>query len=356
MTQRILDETDGRLLTAIQKQIPLVARPFDGIAQIIGMTEADVLARLARLKAKPGAVIRQISAIFDTRALGYDSSLVAAKVDPARLERAAATISLHPGVTHNYERNHAYNLWYTVAVPPESRLGLAKTIEVLHTLSGARMTRPFPTLKLFKIGVSFDVSGPADATAKSDADGFDEEDRRQAMGFAVTDADKRMIRVLQQDLPIAERPFDEWARQAGVSVEQILQAAQGYLDQKRMRRFSAVLHHRQAGFSANGMGAWAVPPEKTDEFGRLAARYSAVSHCYLRPTYEDWPYSLFTMVHGQKREDCDAVLSELSAATGIRDYLALYSSREFKKTRLKYFTGEIEAWEQNVPATGAAGL
>jgi len=314
----------------------------------MGIDESDVLGRLARLKARPGAIIRQISAIFDTKALGYESSLVAAKVDPARLERAAAVISQHPGVTHNYERNHSFNLWYTLAVPPGSRLGLAKTVELLHSLSGARSTRLFPTLKLYKIGVSFDVSGSADATARAVAPAFSEEDRAQAMAFEVTDADKRMIRVLQQDLPIAERPFDQWAQQAGVSVEHFLQAAQAYLDQKRMRRFSAVLHHRQAGFSANGMGAWAVAPERQDQFGALAASYAAVSHCYLRPTYEDWPYSIFTMVHGQKQEDCTAVLSELSRAGGISDYVALYSTREFKKTRLKYFTGEIEQWEQTV--------
>jgi DNA-binding Lrp family transcriptional regulator len=249
-------------------------------------------------------------------------------------------------VTHNYLRNHAYNLWYTVAVPPESRLGLEGTIRILHDESGASATRMFPTLKLYKIGVSFDVSGERAATARSGRPKFSQEERSKANKHPITPADKRMIRVLQQDLPLIARPFDQWAEEAGVTLEELLSAARMYLEQKRMRRFSAVLHHREAGFAANGMGVWAVPPEKQEEFGATAGSFAAVSHCYLRPVYEDWPYSIFTMVHGTKPEDCDAVLKAISDATGVRDYAALYSSREFKKVRLRYFLGDIEAWEQ----------
>jgi siroheme decarboxylase len=106
-----------------------------------------------------------------------------------------------------------------------------------------------------------------------------------------------------------------------------------------------VLRHRQAGFGANAMGAWVVPPEARETFGTTAASFSAVSHCYERPTYQDWPYSIFTMVHGQSREDCEQVLKAISVATGVTEYAALYSSQEYKKVRVKYFTGDIEAWE-----------
>ena len=112
-----------------------------------------------------------------------------------------------------------------------------------------------------------------------------------------------------------------------------------------MRRFSAVIRHRQAGFGANAMGVWPVPPERQEKFGQIAASFSAVSHCYLRPTYQDWPYSIFTMVHGQTREECEKVLAEISRTTGVTEYRALYSSQEFKKVRVKYFMGDIEAWE-----------
>jgi DNA-binding Lrp family transcriptional regulator len=345
------DSTDLKILDLIQQQIPLVETPFAAIAQKLGLDEADVLRRISAMKQKP-AVIRQISAIFDSRTLGYTSCLVAAKVEESRIEAAAAEINKCPGVSHNYRRNHAYNLWYTVAVPPDSKLGLQGTVDALHKLSGAIVTRLMPSLKLFKIGVKFNLSGEDEVAARTDAKpAFDSDKQaKAAAAFSVTDADKRMIRVLQQDLPIEPRPFDAWAQQAGVMVVQLLEAAKRYEQVGCMRRFSAVLKHREAGFGANAMGAWVVPPEKHDSFGATAASFSAVSHCYLRPSYEDWPYSIFTMVHGQSKEECEQVLAAIAKETGITDYAALYSSHEFKKVRVKYFTGEIERWEDQVLA------
>lgn len=342
-----LEELDVKILDVIQQQIPLVERPYLAIAEKLGLSESDVIARIAKLKAKPGGVIRQISAIFDSRTLGYTSCLVAAKVEDGRIEAAAAEINKCPGVSHNYQRNHSYNLWYTVAVPPDSALGLQGTVDVLHRQSGAIVTRLMPSLKLFKIGVKFNLAGEDEVTARDEAKpAFDSEKQSAAASkFKVTEADKRMIRVLQQDLPAEARPFDAWAAQAGVSVNGLLDAAKRYEAIGCVRRFSAVLKHREAGFGANAMGAWIVPPEKQDEFGALAASFSAVSHCYLRPSYEDWPYSIFTMVHGQSKEQCEQVLAEISKTTGITTYAALYSSHEFKKVRVKYFTGDIEAWE-----------
>ena len=232
-----------------------------------------------------------------------------------------------------------------VALPPDSRLGLDRTIDILHRESGALQTRLMPTLKLFKIGVKLNLGGK-DAPARIEAPRFTEVDRNAAMAYAVTDADKRMIRVLQQDLPLTERPYDLWAQQAGVSVPALLASAQQYAQQKRMRRFAAVLHHREAGFKSNGMGVWVVPDGQEDWFGQTAATFSSVSHCYLRPTYEDWPYNLFTMVHAPDRVACDEVMETISHATGISNYAALYSSKEYKKVRMRYFTPEVEEWEQ----------
>jgi DNA-binding Lrp family transcriptional regulator len=156
---------------------------------------------------------------------------------------------------------------------------------------------------------------------------------------------KPLIRALQQNLPIEPRPFDAFAEQAGVSVDRLLAAARDYLSCGIMRRFSAVLRHREIGMSANAMGVWIVPPELHDSFGETAAKNSSVSHCYLRPSYPDWPYSLFTMVHGKARVDCERELAAISLTTGIKDYTSLYSTHEFKKVRVKYFTRDVEQWE-----------
>lgn len=349
------DAMDVRLLDVIQTEVPLVDRPFAAVAKRVGKTEADVLSRVAALKSPPGAAIRQIGAIFDSKALGYQSTLVAVRVDEGRLDDAAAAISRHPGVSHNYRRDHAFNLWYTLAVPPGSRLGLAGTAAALHRLSGARSSRLLPTLKLFKIGVRFDLGGGGDGESiqpPSGAPRFTQELQDRARAAGVAPADRPLIRVLQQDLPLVPQPFDAWAGEAGLSVAELLNAADRYRRRGQMRRFSAVLRHREVGMAANAMGVWAVPPDRHESFGATAAGFDAVSHCYLRPTYPDWPYSVFTMVHGPTREACQAVLSAIADATGVRRYAALYSTKEYKKTRVQYFTGDTEAWEAVHAAAG----
>jgi DNA-binding Lrp family transcriptional regulator len=250
-------------------------------------------------------------------------------------------ISRHPGVSHNYERQHDYNLWYTLAVPPNSKLGLEKTLEILHRQSGASATRMLPTLKLFKIGVKFDL-GAEDRRTETKRHRAKHSRPSRELG----ETDYAIIRVLQRDLPIVAEPFNEWAAEVGLSVDQLMSVATEYQQQQWMRRFSAVLHHRQAGFTANAMGVWVVPPEKQEALGRLAATFSAVSHCYLRPSYEDWPYSLFTMVHGTSREACETVLADISRESGITQYRSLYSTREFKKVRVQYFLDDIPEWEE----------
>ncbi|HVT87343.1 MAG TPA: AsnC family transcriptional regulator [Tepidisphaeraceae bacterium] len=346
-----LDDHDLKLLDFLQRQLPLVERPFEEVAKNVGMTESQVLERIAALKTKPRGVIRQISAIFDSRTLGYTSCLVAAKVDESKIESAAAEINLHPGVSHNYRRNHTYNLWYTLAVPPNSRLGLQKTVDFLHERSGAIVTRLMPSLKLYKIGVKFNLAGEGDVAARVDAPAFDSEPQSKSSTFVATERDKRMIRALQKDLPIESRPFDRLAEEAGVDVPTLLHTAKEYETLGCMRRFSAVLRHREAGFGANAMGCWIVPANQQDTFGPLAASFSAVSHCYLRPSYEDWPYSIFTMVHGKSPEECHQVLAAISKQSQITQYTALFSSHEYKKVRVKYFMGDIEAWETQALAS-----
>src|SRR6478672_1614785 len=159
-----LEALDRELLNAVQWDFPLTAAPYAALGERLGISEAEVLTRLRAAKA--AGVLRQLSAIFDTRALGYSSALVAAKVDPDRVDDAAAVISRHPGVSHNYKRNHAYNLWYTLAVPPGEDLDAH--LSVLHRDSASLVTRKLPTLTLYKIGVKLDMTGNTAADARSE--------------------------------------------------------------------------------------------------------------------------------------------------------------------------------------------
>ncbi len=337
----MMDGTDKDILNFIQREFPLEREPFAAIGREVGISGAEVIRRIEALKR--GKVIRQISAIFDTRVLGYESTLVAAKIPKRKLNEGAKAVNSHPGVSHNYERDNEFNLWYTVAVPPGSRLGLKGTVDVLHHISGAEKTRVLPTLKLFKIGVTLDMK--QGATAKKEAPQYGESDR-QGADRNISEDDKAAIRALQEDVPLTPRPFDLWGEGVGLSWEDLLDRAYDLRERKIMRRFSAVLYHRKAGFRANAMGVWEVPDERVEEVGQAFAQYQAVSHCYQRPTYEDWPYALFSMVHGRSVEECESVLDAMGAETGLTERLSLYSTREYKKTRVRYFTPEMEAWER----------
>lgn len=344
VTRHKPDDADRELLNALQAGLALVRTPYREVGERIGMPEAEVLGRLQRLK--DAQIVRQLSAIFDTRALGYESSLVAARYPDDRLFEAAAIVGGHPGVSHNYRRTHAFNLWYTLAVEPDSRLGLEATMERLREETGAESMRLLPTIKLFKINVQLDMTGKQKGDEK---DAAPAPPPRRGDGVLPTAADKAAIAILQRDLPVTERPFDIWAAEVGIAPDELLAQAQVFADRAYMRRFAAVLNHRKAGFGANGMAVWRVPEERLEEVGPQMAAFRAVSHCYRRPTYPDWPYSIFTMVHSRSKETCEDVIQAIAEETGYTapdDRAVLYSTYEFKKIRLMYFTPDYAEWEE----------
>lgn len=336
-----LEDLDRELLNAVQWDFPLTERPYAALAERLGVDEPALRDRVARLK--DAGVLRQLSAIFDTRALGYNSALVAAKIEPDRVDDAARVISEHPGVSHNYKRNHAYNLWYTIAVPPGQTLD--DHVDALHTESGALVTRKLPTLKLYKIGVKLDMTGATAANAKVDVLEHERPERRPDMVAPdLSDLEIATIRVVQEDLPLVERPFAAEGEVLGCSEADVLDLLRSFKERKLMRRFAAVMNHRNAGFKANAMGVWAVPEERLDVLGPQMAGFAAVSHCYRRPTYEDWPYSVFTMVHGRTARDCEATIDAIRVDTGIDEYALLWSVKEYKKIRVRYFTPDWDGW------------
>ncbi|MEW6582482.1 MAG: AsnC family transcriptional regulator [Actinomycetota bacterium] len=347
------DRVDGQLLNALQAGIPLSRRPFAEIGAAIGLAEDEVLARTARLK--EAAIIRQISAIFDTRALGYTSSLVAARYSDDRLFDAAKVINGHPGVSHNYRRTHDFNVWFTVAVEHDSKLGLEGTVDALAEATGAESMRLLPTLQLFKIAVQLDMTGEKkvdDRTAPKAAP-------VRGDGVLPSEEDRRYVLVLQQDLPIEPAPFDRWAADAGMDPDELIAQGETFIQRRYMRRFAAVLNHRRAGFGANGMAVWRVPEDRLDEVGPRMAAFSAVSHCYRRPTYPDWPFNLFAMVHARSLDACEEAIRALAEDTGLTDpadRAVLYSTLEFKKIRLVYFSPEHREWERRALAGEALPL
>jgi DNA-binding Lrp family transcriptional regulator len=335
-----LDELDKRLLNLMQGSFPIAPRPYQQVAAQCGIDEADAIARVQQLIDE--RIIRQVTPIFDTRALGYSSMLVAAKVDPDNPWRAANVINQHPGVSHNYLRNHEFNIWFTIATEPDSPLGLDRTLEVLAKEAGAESVRQLPTLKLFKIRMDLEMEGSTEDLAKA----VQAQPPAETAPQPYDEFDKAVIRATQGDLPVIPEPYAPAAEQLGVAQDKLLAHLQAMQERRLLRRVAGILFHRRAGFSANGMGVWKVPEDQIMELGPKMAAYRGISHCYERPTYADWPYSIFTMAHGRSKEECDAILDSIASDTGVTEWTTLYSSTEFKKIRLLYFTEDFRAWER----------
>jgi DNA-binding Lrp family transcriptional regulator len=335
-----LEDVDRRLLNVMQGRFPIEPRPYARVAELAKIPEQEAMARVRHLLDE--RIIRQVTPIFDTRALGYSSMLVAAKVDAESPHRAAKVINAHPGVSHNYLRNHEFNLWFTIATEPDSKLGLDGTLEVLAREAGAESVRQLPTLKLFKIRMDLEMEGSTEDLAKAAVAA----DPVELDPQPYDERDIEVIRALQGDMPVVEEPYAPAAAALGMAQEAFLDHLAGMQERGILRRVAAILYHRRAGFSANGMGVWKVPEERILDVGRQMAAVRGISHCYQRPTYADWPYSVFTMAHGRSKQECDAILDSIEAMSGIHERATLYSSTEFKKIRLLYFTDEFKAWER----------
>ena len=335
-----LAESDKELLNEIQWTFPLVTRPFDIIAKKFDTTPEIIKEKLNNLKEI--GVLRQLSAIFDTRKLGYTSSLVAMEIEHDQLEHVASQINRHPGVSHNYERDHQFNLWFTLAVPPGADLN--SELEKFNVLKGIKKVRMLPTLQLFKIGVKLDMVDDK----KHEVAPTEEKKEIKNIKFEPTEDDKDFIRELQKDMEIIDEPFVKAANNLGITEDELFSKMKHYESLGVLRRFAAILRHRQVGFTANGMIVWKVPEDRITSVGETLGSFPQVSHCYERPTYDDWPYNVFSMIHCKTHDEAYDVAKTIQNQIDVNEYKILFSSREFKKTRVEYFVEHSFSLEDTV--------
>lgn len=326
-----MDAVNRVLLDRIQRSFPLVSEPYQALAEGLEIGGREVIERIGRLKEQK--LVRQVSAIFNTGALGYRSSLVAMAVPEDRLDGAAETINRYPGVSHNYLRPGVYNMWFTIAVPPGG--SLEGEVAGLAAEAGGWPVLVLPALRKYKLAVVLDVLEEGDWEAGDERSDLPLVE--SSAFFQPTAENIQAVRCIQEDLPLVERPFAAWAGDLGMSEGELLELIDSWLKLGFMRRFAAVLNHRQAGFNANGMIVWNCPEDRMDEVGLILASHGEVSHCYYRPGYPEWPYNLYAMVHGRSAEACRQIAGKLGEAVELPDYQILFSTREFKKIRLKLF-------------------
>ncbi len=319
---------EKRVVRELQEGIPIEKEPFRLLAERLGCEEERLLTTISHLKET--GLIRNISPIYDTRMLGYDSALVAFRVVPERLEDVAASVSLHHGVSHNYEREHHFNLWFTLAVPSRNDGLLEKEVERLSEKDGVEDYVVLRTKRMFKIGVRLDPT--QDARAKERVE------RRRHPFVPLTEEEKEFVRITQMDMDICSRPYLVYAERLGMEEGALIEKLCEFRERGVLRRIAAIFRHRKVGFVANGMSVWRVPPERVEEVGSFIASFKGVSHCYERSINgKAWKYNIFAMIHGKKVEDVKGVVEEIKKETGINDCQILYTRREFKKERIRYF-------------------
>jgi DNA-binding Lrp family transcriptional regulator len=329
--------TDPKLLVALQKGLPLHARPFAGVGAPLGLTEAAVLERVRALFAT--GVARRFGAVFDARSLGYESTLCAAELPSATLEAAAHRILPHPGITHCYERDGHPNLWFTMTAPAGEA---AREIDRVSAALGVAV-RSLPALRLFKIEAVFGKD--AEATARPVA-----AMPAPAPAAPLTERERQVVRRLQADLAVTEEPFRAIATELGYAPDELLTLLQHWQQGGVIRRIGLVLRHRQLGLAANSMCVWPVAPERIAAAGAAVARSPHVSHCYERPAFPEFPYHLYAMIHAPSREGAVALFEQLQSDAALAGGRMLWSLREFKKASPIFFGPPPPALEGPPPA------
>ena len=326
-----MDSINRILLDRIQRSFPVASDPYSALSEGLEISESEVLGRIVQLKRDK--IIRQISAIFNTGALGYRTSLVAMAVPEDRLDIVAHTVNEYPGVSHNYLRPGDYNMWFTIAVPHGQ--DIETVVSELSVKSGRLRALVLPAIKKYKLAVVLDVleEGDSDQPEEKMELPCTEADR----SFRPTSSNIAVVKCIQEDLPLVSKPFAAWAESLGMKDSELLANISDWIGGGTIRRFAAVLNHRQVGFRANGMVVWNCPDEKIDRAGETLASYPEVSHCYNRLSHPQWPYNLYAMVHGRSPEECEIIAGKLSKAAGIGNFQILFSTKEYKKIRLKLF-------------------
>jgi siroheme decarboxylase len=318
-------ETEGMLLDLIQSHFPIEARPYQVIGHTLHITGSEALDSVRKLVEE--GLIRKIGPFFDSRCLGFKSTLVASRVAPEMVDSVAPFINEYREVTHNYVRAHRYNLWFTLIAPDESRIG-AITDEIIKR-EGVLEINNLPALKKFKLNVDLSITGHRKRQNRSGTG--------TAAPVDLEEREKKLIKVIQNGIPIEEEPYEALARELSEESEWIMRKIKEWMSHGVIRRFGAALSHTRVGFSCNAMVVWPLNPEDDERIGRLFARNQHVSHCYIRPAFDGFPYNLYTMIHGHSLQEIDGIIKSLQRISGFRDYQSLASLEEKKKSSPVYF-------------------
>lgn len=330
-----------KLLAIIQDGFPLVERPYKALAEMLNDSEQDVFDEVENLRAS--GVIRRIGGVYDSKKLGFISRLCAGKVPASSLdfsaephaqtpmEKFATVVMSEPAITHNYIRSHEYNVWFTVIAENES--AVQTVVDRVCAQTDLHDVHVLTATKKYKINTVMGkgAGAPSKNVFASAV--------RQSPENALTEADRTRIHIACGDIPHSLTPFKDW----GVSCDELRED----LAAKCMRRFGAILRHQDAGFPCNAMVCFRLDEKRmtsgesslanSESAGSLLAKKHYVSHCYERPSFENFPYNLYAMMHAQTPEELDGYIKESVALLDNPEYVVLHSLKELKKTSFRFF-------------------
>jgi DNA-binding Lrp family transcriptional regulator len=318
-----LGKLQRQLCNVLQKGLPICPEPYAEMAEFLNSDEETILQEVGKLK--EAGIIRRIRALINSHALGMTSTLVAVHIPEKSLGEVAKTVNKLENVSHNYLREHYYNLWFTLQGKSSEQ------IEIMLSNLSARFGADFhslPVKRVFKLDVRFDAEGeglPVGDVAqipKSETVELNEDERG-------------ILSELQDDLEVTSRPFD-FLCDEGLETEKVLRIIRGLIDKGVIRRIAAVVDHRKLGFVANILFCSEVPQDRIVEAGQALAHLAMVSHCYEREVIEDWPYNLYAMMHGKSMGEIQHVIDRFTAAEEIDSFELLPTAEELKKEPVKH--------------------
>ena len=353
-----MKDLSQKLLVIIQDGFPLVERPYKALAEMLNVSEQDVFDEVEKMRTS--GVIRRIGGVYDSKKLGFISRLCAGKVPASEndfaaephtqtpMEKFASIVMSEPAITHNYIRSHEYNVWFTVIAENESAIQTVVdrvcSQTDLHDVHVLTATKKYKINTVMGKGADASVDSPALRHSENlsprhsdDQAQRHSEDRRaeESSKFTETlsETDRIRIHIACDDIPHTLTPFKDW----GVSCDELRED----LAVKRMRRFGAILRHQDAGFPCNAMVCFSRHSdnrrlEESSKISALAKKHY-VSHCYERPTFENFEYNLYAMMHAQTPEELDGFIKESVALLDNPEYVVLHSLKELKKTSFRFF-------------------
>jgi len=337
---RTLSNKYLQVLDYIQQFFPLTERPFAKLSQDLDLPEKEIKEIIKELKGEK--IIRNIAGIFEAKKLGYYLSLVALEVPVNMISRAASIINSHPGVSHNYLRDHRYNIWFTLA--EENQKKFMGTIKFLMSEVKGRDYLVLPSKKMFKIGVFLPFKKKTGKKVVNQK----VKPALYSKRFYKTKATKEAVYLLQQDLSLVDRPFASLVKKnkSFLTESQLINFGLKFQENKIMRRYSAVLKHQKAGYNYNAMTAWRVSSEKiSPKQLEPFLQEEMITHLYLRPVFPNrWEYPLFAMIHATSKEELDLIIQKISLEAKIKDFLILSTLKEFKKEKVIYFSDKFDKW------------